>query len=158
MSEKNVSPNQPKSLQELSEIKSQMLERKAQLEALKAQGEKSWTKEQQTKLDKLVLALVDIDDEIEAATPSQEVSVAGKKEDEYVVSPSEKNMVHLELVYGRRFDSNTGKEISSPFVQTFTQSEWRLFKQSFSRLGYVIKSVKHDPTGEAAQFVVTTKN
>jgi len=123
-----------------------MLAHKAELEELKAQKGK-WTDELQDELDELIVTLVDVDEAIEAVP----------KVATYVAPKGEESMVHLELVYGRRFDSNTGKELSTPFIQKFTRSEWALFKNNFGRLGYVIKAVKHDPTGEAAQYVTPTK-
>lgn len=124
-----------------------MLQRKAKLEALKSQSGKAWTSKHQDELDELVISLVDVDEAIEAAPVASD----------YVVADNEKSMIHLELVYGRRYDSNTGKEISTPYIQKFTRSEWLLFKNNFTRLGYVIKSVKHDPTGEAEQYVTPKK-
>lgn len=47
----------------------------------------------------------------------------------------------------------TGKEISKPYTQLFTYSEWQLFKNNFASLGYTIMKVLHDPYGEAAKFV-----
>ena len=127
-----------------------MLEGKAKLEALKSQGGKAWTDELQDELDELAVSLIDVDEAMEAVS-------AAPKAATYAVADGEKSMVHLELVYGRRYDSNTGKEISTPFIQKFTRSEWELFKKNFARLGYVIKSVKHDPTGEATQYVTPAK-
>lgn len=159
MSEENASLSQlkTKSYRELSEIKNQMLEGKAKLEALKTQGGKAWTAELQDELDELAVSLVDVDEAIAYIMQAKPPNIAVTKEKEYVVADNEKSMVHLELVYGRRYDSNTGKEISTPFIQKFTSSEWELFKKNFARLGYMIKSVKHDPTGEAAQYVTPTK-
>lgn len=146
----SLSQLKTKSLSELEEIKSQMLEGKAKLEALKSQGGKAWTDELQDELDELAVSLIDVDEAMEAVSATPKTAT-------YEIADSEKSMVHLELVYGRRYDSNTGKEISTPFIQKFTRSEWELFKKNFARLGYVIKSVKHDPTGEAAQYVTPAK-
>lgn len=116
---------------QLKDYKNKVSARQAQLLELKKDGEK-WSDSLQSELDKLTLLLVDIDDMLEAAA-------------KYKVPAGEEDMVHVMLVYGARFDSNTGKEISSPYLQKFTYNEWRLFQNNGLRLGYKVKEVLYNP-------------
>lgn len=125
--------------------KAQALERKAELEAVKTKNSKAWIPELQEELDDIALFLVDVDDVIEEKALS---------ESKYEVKPGTEKMVHLSLVYGRRFNPRTGKEESKPFIQLFTFSEWQLFKKNYANLGYVIVDALHDPYGDAKELVV----
>lgn len=136
------------SLEELKAYKVNAEQRKTKLEALKAEGGKAWNEKLQDELNEIALLLVDVEDTIEEkSVPAPEVQ---KK---YVVAPGTENMVHLEIVHGRRFNPMTGKEESPVYKQLFTFAEWQLFKQSHRDLGYIIKNVLHDPYGEANKFV-----
>lgn len=134
-----------KTKNELLEIRQQMEKSKIELEALKAKGGGAFTDEQQDELNELVLAMVDLDELIEAQ-PDTKANV-------YKVPAKESSLIHIELIKGRRFNPNTGKEESFPYVQKLTYGEWQLFKQNFSRLGYVIIKVLHDPYNEVANFI-----
>lgn len=63
----------------------------------------------------------------------------------YQVPEKEKHLWHLEL--GRReFDQKTGKPLFKPFIQKYTQDEYRMIQDHPG--GYTILSVLHDPTEE----------
>ena len=125
------------SLAEVQRYKSQALERKAQLEALKAQSGKAWTTELQDELDEVVLFLVDVAEVEEATKPEA---------NRYKVPASERHLFHVQLVHGRRFNSFTGKEESYPYIQKFTRSEWNLFKENCANLGYIVLAILHEPS------------
>lgn len=131
-------------LGEIKSYKDKALKRKLELEAAKARGGADWTPALQNELNDIAILLVDIDDVIEekaAAKPN------------YKVKPGTEKMVHLSLVHGRRFNPNTGKEESAPFIQLFTFSEWQIFKKNYVNLGYTIMAVMHDPYGDAKKLV-----
>lgn len=95
--------------------------------------------------------LLDIEDAIE------EKMLEGEPEDEpkgYVPAKGTEKMVHLKIVNGRRYSSATGKEISKPYKQMFTLSEWNVVKKHHRQIGFEIVEVLHDPTGEAQQYVL----
>lgn len=138
------------SLEDLKAYKANAEQRKTKLEALKAEGGKAWNDKLQDELDEIALLLVDVKDIIEEKSALTQEPVSQKK---YVVAPGTENMVHLEIVHGRRFNPMTGKEESPIYKQLFTFAEWQLFKQSHRGLGYIIKNVLHDPYNEAKKFV-----
>lgn len=132
------------SLQEIQAHKQEVLQRKAELEALKTKGGKAWTDALQDELNDLVVYMVDVDDVVDEKAKNR-------------IPKGTENMVHLSIVHGRRFNPNTGKEISKPYTQMFTYGEWQLFKAHFRGLGYAIIEVIHDPYGEAEKFVTENK-
>ena len=138
---------QSHSLEEVKSYKAHAIERKTELEAIKAKGGKAWTPELQDELDDIALFLVDVDDVIE------EKSLAAPAKANYVIKPGTEKMVHLSLTRGRRFNPHTGKEESKPFTQIFTFSEWQLFKKNYAGLGYTIIAALHDPYGDAEKLV-----
>ena len=131
------------SLEEISNYKDSIIAEHSKLIGVKEKGTKEWTKEMQNELDWLSIHIVDIEELIEDIIEAS-----------YKIKPGTEKMVHLSLVQGRRFNPNTGKEESKPFMQLFTFSEWQLFKKNFSRLGYIIVDVLHDPYNDAKQFIV----
>ncbi|WP_459596745.1 hypothetical protein, partial [Enterobacter hormaechei] len=86
-------------------------------------GGKPWTESLQEELDNIAMSIADVEDKIDAipATTKDESSA-------YKPAEGTEKMVHLSIVHGRRFNSMTGKEISKPYTQLFTYSEWQLFK------------------------------
>ena len=130
------------SFQELQEVRSKCESRKAELEGLKQKGGKGWTTELQDELDNLVLYLVDVDEVVEQKGAQEAKSTS---EVLYLVPEGTENLVHVELVKGHRYDSRTGKEISKPFAQMFTLSEWQLFQRNGTSLGYEVVKVLHNP-------------
>lgn len=121
----------------------QLQEQKAQL----LQKQKEVSEEESAKI---TVMLLDIEDAIE------EKMLDGESEDEpkgYVPAKGTEKMVHLKIVNGRRYSSATGKEISKPYKQMFTLSEWNVVKKHHRQIGFEIVEVLHDPTGEAQQYV-----
>lgn len=145
----NLQQLKSQSLEEIEAHKKAAIARKAELEVLKANGDKAWTSKLQEELDEIVLFLVDIDDIIE-----EKVSLKNEAVSSYIPKKGTEKMVHLSIVRGRRFNPITGKEESAPYIQLFTFAEWQLFKNNFRNLGYVIMSVLHDPYGEAAELAI----
>ena len=134
------------SLDKLNTYKSQANARKVELEKLKAKGDKAWNDELQSELNDVVLFLVDIDDTIETKVT--------KVKSSYIPKSGTEDMVHVSIVYGRRFNPLTGSEESTPFIQMFTFAEWQLFKKNFRTLGYTIMAALHDPYRDAAELVI----
>lgn len=128
-----------KGLDELKEFKAKVEARKAELMKV---GSKL-TDAQQNELNDAALLLVDLAEVIE-----EKEKVATEA---YKVDKGSEKMVHLRIVRGRRFNPNTGKEESVPYVQKFTYGEWSLFKANYKGLGYRITAVLHDPYGEAEE-------
>lgn len=137
------------SLEDVKSYEKKAVERKAELEAAKAKGGKGWTSDLQEELDEVVLFLVDVDDVIEEKSSASKTQA----KDGYTPEPGTEKMVHLSIVYGRRFNPMTGKEESSAYTQVFTFAEWQLFKKAYKGLGYTIIAALHDPYGDAAELV-----
>lgn len=123
---------------------------KAKLEAIQAKQPEKWTIQLQAKLDETIGEIADIDEEIAALAGE----VAHAEEPEYAPSKGTEKLVHLSIVRGRRFNSMTGKEESTPYIQMFTYGEFQLFKKNANLLGYLVLKVLHDPYGEANGMVV----
>ena len=122
----------------------QLQEQKAQL----LQKQKEVSEEESAKI---TVMLLDIEDAIE------EKMLEGESEDTpkgYVPAKGTEKMVHLKIVNGRRYSNATGKEISKPYKQMFTLSEWNVVKKHHRQIGFEIVEVLHDPTGEAQQYVL----
>lgn len=103
----------------------------------------------QVKLDEIIGEIADIEEEIVAGVTGKE-----EKKAEYVPEEGTEKLVHLRIVHGRRFNSMTGKEESTPYLQMFTYGEFMLFKKNASLLGYSVVEVMHDPYGQASEMVV----
>lgn len=136
--------------QELQEAKKVMVVRKNELVALKNSNSNSWSDKLQDELDELVSSEVDLEEQIEGVNKQLLECV---EEDSYNVQAGTEDMIHLLIVHGRRFNSNTGKEESLPYIQIFSVNEFNLFKNNASLLGYSVVKVLHDPTGEANKLV-----
>lgn len=115
--------------EQLEEILAQLKKGKAQLEAEK-KSNKNWTPEMQEELQECVSTIVDVEEQITVLVE------AAKLAEGYKPLVGEENLVVAELVQGKRFDPNTGEEISKKFTQKFSEGEWRVFKRSASQLGY----------------------
>lgn len=137
----------------------------ASMEKAKAKDITKWTEEKQAELDAEKAYLSDIDDAILATGSEKEAkkeeTQAPKKEEAkkevkagtgYIPEKGTEDMIHLRMYRGRRFNPVNGKEESVPFVQMFTRSEWKAFKDIHQNMGYTIVKVLHDPTGEAAGY------
>ena len=136
---------------------------KVKLEAIQAKQPEKWTKQLQAKLDETIGEIADIDEEIaalagivtaESAGESEYTPAESAGESEYTPAEGTEKLVHLSIIRGRRFNPNTGKEESMPYVQMFTYGEFLLFKKNANLLGYSVLKVLHDPYGEAKEMVV----
>jgi hypothetical protein len=132
--------------------KEKLASRKAELIAAKAKGGKAWTQEMQNELDKIVLALVDMEEESDVAkteepdvTKTEESDVTKTEEPLFVVPKGEEKLIHVILSHGRRFNPVTGKEESKPFIKPFTFGEYKVFKANAAMLGYRIIQEVHNP-------------
>lgn len=96
-----------------------------------------FTKEQQARLNEVAESIIDLEEQIELA---EDEVPAG-----YKPTPGTEQLVHLKIVRGRRFDENTGKEVSAPYIQMFTYGEYLNFKKSAPLLGYTIAEVLYNP-------------
>lgn len=122
---------------------------KSSLEAAKAKDAKAFTEKQQSDLNSVTLYLVDAE-EVLAQKEAEAIAAAKAAETEataekYVPAKGTEKLVHVQLAKGRRFNPNTGKEETKPYVQTFTFGEWQLFEKNYKRLGFTVLSVLHDP-------------
>ena len=82
-------------------------------------------------------------------SPKEQVQEAKpENKNGYIPKPGTEKLVHVKLVRGRRFDENTGKEISSPYIQMFTFGEYKNFKKNASLIGYTIVEELYNPYKE----------
>lgn len=144
MSKMNLQQLQSKNLSELMEIKANTQERIKALEQAKAKGGKDWTTSLQDELNEVTLFLVDVEEVIEEKAGGQQESSV-----KYEPSKGTEKLVHARISKGRRFDPNTGKEITKPYIQIFTYGEWKLFQQNCKSIGFVILEVLHNPYDKA---------
>lgn len=133
------------SLGELKKLRDAAVKEKTEAEALKAKGGKSWTPEMQEELNNLALYIVDLDEAIDVKKEAETEEAPAPKKPVYEVKEGTEKMVHLKLVRGRRFNGMTGEEISEPFVQIFSYSEYQLFMRNYVSLGYTILEELHNP-------------
>ena len=118
--------------EQLDEILVKLKAGKAQLEASKKSAGKSWTKENQDELQECISTIVDVEEQLEVLSSKDKKTV----KEGYQPIKGEENLVVAELVHGKRFDPNTGKEISQKYTQKFTEGEWRNFEKNAKQLGY----------------------
>lgn len=108
----------------------------------KAATPDKFTKKQQSRLDEVAEQIIDLEEQIELAEDevAPVVSTTGYKSE-----PGTEKLVHLSIVRGRRFDENTGKEVSTPYKQMFTYGEYLNFVKSAPLLGYTIVEELYNP-------------
>lgn len=97
-----------------------------------------FTKDMQEKLSAIAEQIVDLEEQIELAEDEKQVS-------SYKPKPGTEKLVHLSIIRGRRFDENTGKEISEPYVQMFTYNEYQNFIKKAELIGYTIIEELYNP-------------
>lgn len=168
----------------MTAIKVQATQRLNELEDIKAVKGDDFDAEQQKEIDTLTAYLSDIDGAVakKATTAKKPAEMEVKEENSgpcapargssavresnheaafpkpaYIPKQGTEHLVHLLLQRGRRYNPNTGKEESTPFIQMFTYAEWQLFKNGHKRLGVLIKKVLHDPYGEAEVDIMEEK-
>ena len=76
----------------------------------------------------------------------EQARIAEEEAKKYKVAEGTENMYHLRIVKGQRFDSNSGEELSSPYIQRFTRSEAENFVANYKSLGYKILEIIYQPT------------
>jgi hypothetical protein len=109
---------------------------------LQTKKEKSGlTAEEQTSLEETAGRIFDIEEELEVIAKTEADEAAAKTEtnnDGYVPAEDEKHLVHCHVIHGKRFDSETGKEVSIPFIQKYSVQEFSAIERSAPTLGYAI--------------------
>ena len=164
------------SKKQLSEQIKQLSVRKEQLLKLKASEQLS--EQEQQELDSIAENLFDLEEQLEKLDSNNEPKTEPKAESkaepkaqpkvepktESKAQPKKKladeqskdEVVILELLVGKRYDADTGKEVNHPFRQTYNWSEWQNFKKYYGRCGYKIINVVNDPWGDAAALLDAT--
>lgn len=108
-----------------------------------------FTEKQQTRLDEVAELIIDLEEQIELAEDeSSKANVPendAKPENGYKPEPGSEQLVHLKIIRGKRFDENTGKEISNPYIQKFTYGEYLNFKKNAERIGYTVVEELYNP-------------
>ena len=127
-----------KSKSQLQQELQKLQQEKKELMESKAKAPSKFTKEQQAKLDAITEQVIDLEEQIELASDEQPGTG-------YKPQPGTENLAHLSIVKGRRFDENTGKEISGPYIQMFTYGEYKNFKKNAELIGYNIVEVLYNP-------------
>lgn len=120
-----------------------MKTQKEQLVQEQAKGGKTWTPEKQSKLDSVVLAIVDLEEAIEKAKAGE----GTEKEETYVPAPGTESFYHVRMTKGLlKYDPVTGERYNMPFVQIMTSGEFKNFSQFGPKVGYYDIKVLWDPT------------
>lgn len=121
----------------------QLQQEKETLVAEQKQGGKNWTSEKQARLDAVVEELVDTTDALEAMNTADDEATPAP----FIPKPGEEGFYHVRMTDGKKkFNSETGERFNFPFVQKFTKSEYKHFKEFGEALGYVDIEVLWDPT------------
>lgn len=143
-------------LKEVNGYKASAVSRKKELEAIKSKGGAAWTPELQEELDEIAIFLVDVDELIEKKAEEEKSSkkaLATSAKKAYVPVSGTEKLIHVKLVNGKRYDPNTGKELSKPYRRLFTFGEWQNFSKHYASLGFRVVEVLHDPYGVASKIV-----
>ena len=122
-------------LEQLQSTKMAKESKKNELLALREEG--TISKEQDEQLENLLVELESIDD-----------LIADKQSTGYTPKEGTEQMVHLKLIKGKRFDQNTGEEISKPYMQMFTLAEYQLVKEHCRNIGVTILEELYNPYSE----------
>lgn len=138
-----------------SELQSELKElQKEKNELLKAKSTKpdAFSKEQQERLSSVTEQIVDLEEQIELAEDEpkqQSKKTEGNKpfcKEGYVPKPGTEKLVHLKIVKtGNRYDPDTGKEVTAPYIQMFTYGEYKNFVKNASLIGMKIDEVLYNP-------------
>ena len=107
----------------------------------KAASPDKFTKKQQEQLDAITEKVIDIEEQIELADDEQ----PSTEQTGYKPQPGTEHLVHLKIIRGHRFDENTGKELSTPYIQTFSYAEYQNFAKKASLIGYTIVEELYNP-------------
>lgn len=105
-----------------------------------------FTKKQQEQLSSVAEQIIDLEEQIELAPEDSTPAPASTQvKAGYTPEPGTENLVHLSIVRGRRFDENTGQEVSVPYVQKFTYGEYKNFLEKANLIGYTIVETLYNP-------------
>lgn len=105
-----------------------------------------FTKKQQEQLSSVAEQIIDLEEQIELAPEDSTPAPAhAQVKAGYTPEPGTENLVHLSIIRGRRFDENTGKEVSTPYVQKFTYGEYKNFIAKADLIGYTIVETLYNP-------------
>ena len=109
-----------------------------------------FTKKQQEQLSSVAEQIIDLEEQIELAPEDSKPAPASapapaQVKAGYTPEPGTENLVHLSIVRGRRFDENTGQEVSVPYVQKFTYGEYKNFLEKANLIGYTIVETLYNP-------------
>ena len=105
---------------------------------LKSTAPDKFTKSQQDKVSDITEQIIDLEEQIELIGDDNEKTG-------YTPEPGTENLVHLSIVRGHRFDENTGKEVSTPYIQKFTYGEYQNFIKNAELIGYKIVKELYNP-------------
>lgn len=130
----------------------------ALVQARETEPEK-FTEGQQKELANLEEQIADLEERIslegedtaqkaKSEQPKKSKSVTTTENAGYTPSPGTEGLVHLEIVRGARYDSETGELLSTPYVQMFTFGEYKNFKANASKVGYTIVKELYNPYKE----------
>ena len=116
----------------------------------KTASPEKFTKKQQEQLDAIAEKVIDLEEQIELAEDEKSTEVQlGEKSTEapsgYTPEPGTEHLVHLKIIRGHRYDENTGKELSTPYVQTFSYAEYQNFMKKASLIGYTVVEELYNP-------------
>lgn len=106
-----------------------------------------FTEEQQARLVEVTGRVADLTEQIGKMPdekPKTEKPKTEKPKDGYTPERGTEGLIHLSISKGRRFDENTGKELTKPYVQMMSYGEYQNFKKSAEQLGYTYV-VLHNP-------------
>lgn len=111
----------------------------------KAATPDKFSKKQQSRLEEVTEGIVDLEEQIENAPVEVTKEVVKKTAAKYIPPKGTERMVHLSIVRGQRFDGDTGKELTKPYVQMFTYGEYKNFKKQAALIGYKVVEVLYNP-------------
>lgn len=92
------------------------------------------------------MTLLDLQDELDALEAPAATETSTEVPTAYVPKPGTEGFYHVRMTQGSKYDSETGKQIAKPFVQTYTKGEYKHFEKFGKALGYKNIEVLWDPT------------
>lgn len=121
----------------------QLQQEKETLIAEQKKGGKNWTPEKQERLDAVVEELIDATDALDSLNAEASETASPKP---FIPEPGDEGFYHVKMTNGKKkFNPETGEQFNFPFVQKFTKSEYKHFKEFGGKLGYVDIEVLWDP-------------
>lgn len=127
-------------MQTKKELQSRLMDLEAAKSSLVVKKNKGTITATETKqLNAVVSELVDIEEELAKLEATATVETPT-----YAVNPREAHLYHVKVTKGSKFDPETGKPLNTPFVQKFTEPEYKQLVGSLGSLGYKLE-VLHQP-------------